>query len=126
VGPGNQYDFASCFVGIAKKKVKGLVRPRRSDGLLATLGLRPWSASSPPQVKSYANLAERLSSHRAAIAVALVLLVSLGSLYAHARHYLPFLADDALISLRYANRLLEGNGLTWTDGHPVEGYSNLS
>ena len=72
------------------------------------------------------TLTERLSSHRAAIAVALVLLVSLGSLCTHARHYLPFLADDALISLRYANRLLEGNGLTWTDGHPVEGYSNLS
>ena len=39
--------------------------------------------------------------------------------------YLPFLSDDALISLRYARRLLDGFGLTWTDGHPVEGYSNL-
>lgn len=46
-------------------------------------------------------------------------------LIAHARHYMPFLWDDALISLRYASRFLEGNGLTWTDGHPVEGYSNL-
>jgi hypothetical protein len=43
----------------------------------------------------------------------------------HARHYLPFLSDDALISLRYARRLLDGHGLTWTDGRPVEGYSNL-
>ena len=33
--------------------------------------------------------------------------------------------DDAFISLRYAQRLLEGHGLTWTDGPPVEGYSNL-
>jgi hypothetical protein len=43
----------------------------------------------------------------------------------HARHYLPFLSDDALISLRYADRLLEGRGLTWNDGERVEGYSNL-
>jgi arabinofuranosyltransferase len=37
----------------------------------------------------------------------------------------PFIEDDALISLRYARRLLEGHGLTWTDGDAVEGYSNL-
>ncbi len=42
-----------------------------------------------------------------------------------ATSFLPFLADDALISLRYARRLLEGRGLTWTDGERVEGYSNL-
>ena len=39
--------------------------------------------------------------------------------------YLPFISDDALISLRYAQRFLEGQGLTWTAGPPVEGYSNL-
>ncbi|MCH2173097.1 hypothetical protein MK489_20145 [Myxococcota bacterium] len=43
----------------------------------------------------------------------------------HARSYLPFLSDDALISLRYAQRLLDGFGLTWTEGPRVEGYSNL-
>lgn len=43
----------------------------------------------------------------------------------HAISFHPFLADDALISLRYAQRLLEGKGLTWTDGVRVEGYSNL-
>jgi arabinofuranosyltransferase len=42
-----------------------------------------------------------------------------------ARSYLPFIADDALISLRYSERLLSGHGLTFTDGPPVEGYSNL-
>jgi hypothetical protein len=37
-----------------------------------------------------------------------------------------FLSDDALISLRYADRLIHGRGLTWNDGEPpVEGYSNL-
>jgi arabinofuranosyltransferase len=43
----------------------------------------------------------------------------------HASSYLPFFADDAFISLRYADRLLHGQGLTWTDGDRVEGYSNL-
>ncbi|MGB3965886.1 MAG: hypothetical protein WBO45_04080, partial [Planctomycetota bacterium] len=37
----------------------------------------------------------------------------------------PFFSDDAFISLRYAQRLLAGDGLTWTDGEAVEGYSNL-
>lgn len=43
----------------------------------------------------------------------------------HAAHYRPFLSDDALISLRYSNRLIQGEGLSWTPGPPVEGYSNL-
>ncbi|TNE88777.1 MAG: hypothetical protein EP330_13380 [Deltaproteobacteria bacterium] len=38
---------------------------------------------------------------------------------------LPFVADDALISLRYSRRLLDGHGLSFTDGEWVEGYSNL-
>ncbi len=37
----------------------------------------------------------------------------------------PFFSDDAFVSLRYAERLLQGHGLTWTDGERVEGYSNL-
>lgn len=41
-------------------------------------------------------------------------------------HYAPFFSDDGFISLRYSQRLLEGQGLTWTDGERVEGYSNLS
>ena len=46
-------------------------------------------------------------------------------LAAHAYQYLPFIADDALISLRYSERLTDGQGLTWNDGERVEGYSNL-
>lgn len=38
---------------------------------------------------------------------------------------MPFLTDDSLISLRYAHRLINGFGLTWTEGIRVEGYSNL-
>lgn len=37
----------------------------------------------------------------------------------------PFFSDDSFISLRYAARLLAGEGLTWTAGERVEGYSNL-
>lgn len=37
-----------------------------------------------------------------------------------------FIEDDTLISLRYAERLLSGHGLTWNDGERVEGYSNLA
>lgn len=47
-----------------------------------------------------------------------------GLAWAASRIY-PFIEDDALISLRYARRLLQGHGLTWTDGEAVEGYSNL-
>lgn len=39
--------------------------------------------------------------------------------------FLPFLSDDALISLRYSSRFVSGRGLTWNDGERVEGYSNL-
>lgn len=44
----------------------------------------------------------------------------------HCALYYPFIADDALISLRYADRFLQGDGLTWTAGEWVEGYSNLA
>lgn len=38
----------------------------------------------------------------------------------------PYVSDDAFISLRYADRLLLGAGLTWGGPGPaVEGYSNL-
>lgn len=37
------------------------------------------------------------------------------------RHYFH---DDAFISLRYAARLLAGQGLTWTGGPPVEGFTH--
>lgn len=54
------------------------------------------------------------------------LLILLVVLWFHAQRYFPFIADDSLISLRYAERFLNGEGLTWTAGEAVEGYSNLS
>ena len=59
-----------------------------------------------------------------AVAVA-AFLVCAALLMCHAIYYIPFFADDSFISLRYAARLLDGEGLTWTDGERVEGYSNL-
>lgn len=46
-------------------------------------------------------------------------------LLANSLIYFPFLSDDALISMRYSRRLVNNQGLTWTDGVAVEGYSNL-
>jgi hypothetical protein len=63
--------------------------------------------------------------HRALALGALLFCAALAALAANAARYHPFLSDDALISLRYARRLLDGDGLTWTAGRPVEGYSNL-
>lgn len=41
-------------------------------------------------------------------------------------HFWPYMTDDAYISLRYSQRLIEGHGLTWNDLRPaVEGYTNL-
>lgn len=54
-----------------------------------------------------------------------VLAIALLALGLHARYYMPFLCDDALISLRYAKQLIDGQGLTWNPGERVEGYSNL-
>ena len=39
------------------------------------------------------------------------------------RYY--FLFDDAMISMRYAYNLANGNGLVWNVGERVEGYSNF-
>ncbi len=55
----------------------------------------------------------------------LAVVVAIALLLTMAVRYLNFLEDDALISATYAQRLLEGKGLTWTDGTHVEGYSNL-
>ncbi len=55
----------------------------------------------------------------------LVATIAVAVLCIHAASHLPFISDDASITLRYAQRLLEGHGLTWTDGPRVEGYTNL-
>jgi arabinofuranosyltransferase len=59
--------------------------------------------------------------HRAAVGLVAGALLALGI----AETAWPWIVDDAFISLRYADRLVAGDGLTWTDGERVEGYSNL-
>ncbi len=55
-----------------------------------------------------------------------IFLFLFGVLLFHARRYMPFLSDDALISLRYAQRLVQGHGLTWTDGPACGGVFEFS
>ncbi|UQA58331.1 hypothetical protein [Polyangium aurulentum] len=62
---------------------------------------------------------------RAWILHALALTTALAALAVHAWLHREFIEDDAFISLRYSARLLQGKGLTWTDGERVEGYTNL-
>jgi len=58
---------------------------------------------------------------QAAVALAAVYALML----AHAHLYRTFLSDDALISFRYARRLVQGFGLSWTGTERVEGYTDL-
>lgn len=60
------------------------------------------------------------------LATAAIAVLSVTGLVLHAvLVYRPFFFDDSFISLRYARRLLDGQGLTWTDGERVEGYTNF-
>jgi hypothetical protein len=55
------------------------------------------------------------------LCVALLVLFVWNSLY-----YSPWTVDDAYISLRYAQNLLDGQGLVYNPGERVEGFSNFS
>ena len=59
------------------------------------------------------------------LAIAVIVLVTGVLFVLQLRHFSPFMTDDAYISLRYSQRLLEGHGLTWNDMRPVEGYTNF-
>lgn len=66
------------------------------------------------------------SSIRSAAPSLVALIVIIGVLFfLQLRHFWPFITDDAFISLRYSERLLQGHGLTWNHLRPVEGYTNL-
>ncbi|MCC6338136.1 MAG: hypothetical protein IT380_29595 [Myxococcales bacterium] len=67
-----------------------------------------------------------VSSRTERVVFVAALLVALSLVAWNVAHIGNFIEDDTLISLRYSQRLLEGKGLTWTDGERVEGYSNLS
>ncbi len=69
------------------------------------------------------------SEHRRSLARGVIagifVVIALLLLAWRASAFRGFLSDDALISLRYSQRLIQGDGLTWTEGPRVEGYSNL-
>ena len=81
----------------------------------------PIPAAAPDPFARFA----RRRRQRAAVAFLGTAGACIAALVLHARGFLPFIADDSLISLRYSDRLMSGQGLTWTDGERVEGYSNL-
>lgn len=59
-------------------------------------------------------------------AVAVVALVTaLGLAIGLQSRFWGFVQDDAYISLRYARNLLEGHGVVFNPGEPVEGYTNF-
>ncbi len=60
----------------------------------------------------------RVSTTALSVALAVLLLAL------HARH-LNFIVDDTFIPLRYAANFLEGHGLVFNHGEPVEGYTDF-
>ncbi len=70
-------------------------------------------------------LRPRMPASRQWAMLAAVALLCFAGFAAWATYFFPFFSDDALISMRYAERLSAGEGLTWTDGERVEGYSDL-
>ncbi len=62
---------------------------------------------------------------RLPVAAWLVLLLAALVFLLHAVAYRGYLLDDAYISLRYAQHLVDGHGLVWNPGEPVEGYTNF-
>jgi hypothetical protein len=54
-----------------------------------------------------------------------VLAVALGIFLVQAFAYRGYLLDDAYISLRYAQNLVDGHGLVFNPGERVEGYTNF-
>jgi hypothetical protein len=71
------------------------------------------------------TVTEATVSARRDRALLLIGAVATVSLALRAAWYHPFFADDAFISLRYADRVLSGHVLTWSDDQKVECYSNL-
>jgi arabinofuranosyltransferase len=57
------------------------------------------------------------------LAVQAPLIVSWGSFDIHGERYFA-LAEDPMISMRYARNLADGAGLVWNPGERVEGYTN--
>jgi arabinofuranosyltransferase len=84
--------------------------------------------STSPKLVSPLLSPEPTTRRRNLTAISLIGLVTIcAAALALQIHYVKTpLVDDAYISLRYSQRLLEGHGLTWNDIRPAaEGYTNL-
>lgn len=71
---------------------------------------------------------QREDGHRTPWAAGIVLLAA-GIFLVHAMQFRAFFhgygVDDAYISFRFARNLLDGHGLAFNPGEPIEGYSNF-
>lgn len=74
----------------------------------------------------------RFTAEQVALGVLLVLFVNYSALFIFNTSFVLdgvrffSLFDDAMISMRYAQSLAEGNGLVWNPGQPaIEGYTNF-
>jgi hypothetical protein len=100
------------------------------------------SLSAPDQIENLSTSSHPASSHtaipgsRVAEVVGFWLarvpwqvvapaVAGMGLLVLHTQRFPEFFFDDSFISLRYADRLRSGEGLTWTDGERVEGCTNF-
>jgi len=72
-----------------------------------------------PEVKRESAASTGWQRDRAWVAAGMILLAG------HVISFGFFEIDDAYISFRYARNLLDGHGLVFNPGDPVEGYSNL-
>lgn len=66
------------------------------------------------------------SSRIERVATVALLVLAAGTALRNVLFYFPRTVDDLFISLRYADNLVRGHGLTYNPGEWVEGYSSLS
>ena len=88
---------------------------------------RPSSSQPPASSRGlYSAAPEPRGRDRSALTIGVLAALCAVAFALQLYHFWPFITDDAFISLRYSQRLLHGQGLTWNSMRPpVEGYTNL-
>jgi arabinofuranosyltransferase len=80
--------------------------------------MKPDLASAPVPESTKPDRRWASAVEMAALGLAAVLVLAL------LRYHWQYVADDAFIAFRYVRNLLDGNGLVWNAGQPVEGFSS--
>jgi hypothetical protein len=80
-------------------------------------------SSASPQIAHSAPPAPRLSSTRNRVVIAILSLLLVVGIARAVQ--LAWMTDDAFISIRYAENLVNSHGLVYNAGERVEGYTNL-